>query len=98
MNNNSNILDALNIASLQETEQEELLLDLQSLVYKSTLIRLIGKMDEKNQDEFNTLLDTQPSEDTVLAFLYEKIPDADAIVAEVLADLRGDILEVTGNK
>ena len=98
MNNNSNILDTLNIASLQETEQEELLLDLQSLVYKSTLIRLIGKMDEKNQDEFNTLLDTQPSEDTVLAFLYEKIPDADAIVAEVLADLRGDILEVTGNK
>lgn len=96
--NKIDILEALDISALPQDEQEELLLDLQSLVYKGSLIRLIEKMDEETQEKFNSFLDTNPDEEAVMAFIYEHIADADSVVKETLADIQSDILAVTGNK
>ena len=96
--NKQDIIEALDISSLPQAEQEEVLLDLQELVYRSTLIRLIERMDEATQTDFNVLLDSTPDEDVVLAYLYEKVPDADDVVGVVLSEIQNDILSLTDKK
>ena len=91
-----NILDALDMKGLPPEEQEELLLDLGDLVFRGSMLRLIERMDDPTKDDFNTLMDKNPSEAEVMAFLKERVPDADKAVEETLADLRSDILAVTG--
>jgi hypothetical protein len=91
-----NILDALGIDDLLPEEQEEMLLELGDLVFRNSLVRLIERMDDATKSDFNLLLDTDPSEEVVMAFLKERIPDADKTVQEAVADLRSDILAVTG--
>jgi hypothetical protein len=89
------ILEALGIKDLEPAEQEELLLDLGELVTRGTMLRLIERMDEKTQDDFSALLDRDPEDEEVEAFLKERVPDADSAVEETLEELRSDILAVT---
>ena len=90
------LLEALDIADLAPAEQEELLLDLGDLVFRGSMLRLVERMDDATKDDFDALMDTDPSEDQVIGFLTERVPDADAAVEETIADLRSDILAVTG--
>ncbi|MEO6536641.1 MAG: hypothetical protein ABIT47_03020 [Candidatus Paceibacterota bacterium] len=92
----SSLLEALNIGELEPAEQEEFLLDINELVFKGSLIRMIEGMDEKTKDSFNALLDTDPSEEEMEAFLAEHVPDADLAVQETLDELTNDILAATG--
>ena len=96
--NDTSILETLGFTDLEQSEQEELLLDLQSLVYKGSLIRLIERMDEQTQEKFNVFLDTSPDEEGVMAFISKHVADADAVVQETLTDIKNDILTVTGTK
>ena len=96
--NDTSILETLGFTDLEQSEQEELLLDLQSLVYKGSLIRLIERMDEQTQEKFNVFLDTSPDEEAVMAFISKHVADADAVVQETLTDIKNDILTVTGTK
>lgn len=90
------LLEALDIDELQPEEQEELMLDLGDLVFRGSMLRLIERMDDKTKDDFNTLMDAEPSEDAVMEFLQARVPDAGQAVEETLADIRSDILAVTG--
>ncbi|MEA2701303.1 MAG: hypothetical protein QOE22_12 [Candidatus Parcubacteria bacterium] len=90
------LLEALDIDELPPEEQEALLLDLGDLVFRGSMLRLIERMDLKTKDDFDALLDTNPSEEDVMDFLTARIPDADSAVEETLADIRNDILAVTG--
>jgi hypothetical protein len=92
------VLDALGLETMEQHEQEELLLDLNSLVFKGSLVRLIENMDEKTKEDFNDFLDTSPDEDHLIAFMVKHVPDADEILAQTLADIQNDILSVTGKK
>lgn len=89
------IAEALDLEALLPEEQEEILLELNSLVFKGSLLRLIERMDEKTKEDFNVLMDTEPEEEVVLAFLESRVPDADKAVTETLEELAGDILAVT---
>ncbi len=91
------LLDALGVEDLLPEEQEALLVDLGELIQKGTMVRLIERMDEKTRAEFNALLDTDPSEEDMEAFLESKVPDAAAAAAETVEELRNDILAVTGS-
>jgi hypothetical protein len=97
MTSQQSLLDALDISELPVEEQEEFLLELNALVFKGSLIRLIERMDEPTKDAFNALMDTDPSEEDVEAFLTERVPDADVAVQETLEELTNDILAVTGS-
>jgi hypothetical protein len=89
------IVQALNLEELPEEEQEEILLDLNELVVKGTLIRLVEGMDEKTQKKFDELLSTEPSEDVVDEFIQKHVPNADNAVKETIAELTNDILVAT---
>ncbi len=89
------LLEALDISALPQVEQEELLLDLNSLVFRGTLVRLIERMDEQARIDFDALMDTDPDEAAIEAFLMGRVPDADQAVEETLQDLTDDIVAVT---
>jgi hypothetical protein len=90
-----NIIEALDLAELEPEEQEELLLDLDELIFKGTMVRLIERMDEKTASAFNALLDEDASEDDIEAFLQKHVPDADSAITDTVAELTNDILAVT---
>lgn len=89
------IMDALNMEGFSVEEQEELLLDLNELVFKGTMVRLIERMDDETRIAFNELMDSDASEEEVEAFLHAHVPDADAAVQETIQDISSDILAVT---
>lgn len=90
------LLDALGIQDLTPEEQEEMLLDLNELIYKGTMVRLIERMDEKTKADFDALMDRDADEEVVEKFLEERVPGADQAVEETVEELRNDILAVTG--
>jgi len=92
INQNNNLLEALDLQELEPEEQEEILLDLNTLVFEGTLLRLIERMDEKTKDDFNMLMDTDPEEEVVTAFLEERVPGAEKAVEETLEEITSDIL------
>lgn len=94
--NLSPILDALQLTELPAEEQEALLLELNELVFKGTMVRLIERMDEPSRDEFTKLMESDADEASVEAFLRERVTNADQVVAETVAELADDILAVTG--
>jgi len=92
----TDILKALDIAQLPPEAQEEILLDLGDLVFHGSILRLIERMDEKTKEDFDALLERNSSEEDVMAFLQERVPDADSAVQETIEDLRSDILATIG--
>lgn len=90
------LFDALGLEELLPEEQETILLDLNSLIMKGSLVRLIEMMDEKTKGDFDTLMNGDPSEEEVQAFLEKRVPGADAAVADTVKELTDDILAVTG--
>lgn len=91
-----NLIDALDVAALPPEDQEALFLELHALVSQGSMIRLIERMDDATREEFVKLMDAGAEESAIESFLREKVPDADAAVAETVAELTDDILAVTG--
>lgn len=90
------ILDALGIENLSPDEQEELLLDINELVLRGALMRLVGTMDGETKDDFEKLLDSDPDDEEVEWFLEERVPDSGKALEETIQEIRDDILSVTG--
>lgn len=91
----TDLLTQLGIGDLQPDEQEQLLLDVNELVYKGAIIRLIERMDDATREEFEALMTREAGEDEIEAFLMEKVPDAESAVTETIQELTDDILSVT---
>ncbi len=89
------ILDALQVEILAPEEQEELLIDLNDLIIRSSLIRMVEQMDDETRDEFSALTERDVSEDEMAEFLAKRVPNADALVSAAVQDLANDILAVT---
>jgi len=99
--NDTNLVDAmqaLDMGGLSPKEQESLLLDLNSLIFRGSMVRLVERMDESAREQFSKLVDKGGSEDQIEAFLQAHVPDADAAVAEAVKEISDDILAVTGTK
>jgi hypothetical protein len=90
------LLEALNLKDLSIEEQEELLLDLNDLVYKGAMMRLLEAMDPDTRTAFDVLLDSDPAEEKIQDFLEQNVPGADQAIRDTIEDLRGDILAATG--
>lgn len=89
------LVAALDISALPMKEQEELLLDLNSLIFKSSLVRMIENMDEATREEFSALLDKNVDEEELQMFLLDRVPGAETAVQEAVETLSDDILAVS---
>lgn len=90
------LLDALDIASLAPEEQDALLADMNDLIFKNAMIRIIERMDEHTRDEFAALVDGGADEESIEGFLRSRVEGVDDAVAEAVQELSGDILAATG--
>ncbi len=86
------LIEALDLAALPTEEQETLLLDLNTTIFKSALLRMIETMDEPTREEFAALMDREASEEELETFLREKVPGAEAAVNEAVETIADDIL------
>lgn len=89
------IVEALALADLPDEEREQILLDIQELVFKGTVVRLVDRMDDATRADFTALMERDASEEEVEEFLKVRVIDADGAVAEAVQDLTDDILAVT---
>jgi hypothetical protein len=90
-----NIIDALHISELLPEEQDEIIADLNELVFEGVLIRALEQMDTQTRAEFNELLDSDPDEEKLEDFLKENVPTFDESIADTIAEISSDILAVT---
>lgn len=89
------VLDALGMKHLTEEQQQSLLLDMQSLIFKGSVVRMLEQMTETEKDAFNAFLETNPSEEAMMDYLEGQVPSAKEAILDTIAELKSDILAVT---
>ena len=87
------ILDALELDALPAAEQQEVLLTLNDLIFRGSLVRLIERMDADQHDAFSALLSRDAPEEELNDFL-KNIPGSEDVVKETVDELTSDILSV----
>lgn len=88
-------MEALDLEALPLEEQNELLLDLNSVIFKKSLVRMIENMSDATRAEFAALMENEASEEDMEAFLTTKVPRAEEAVQEAVETLTDDILAVS---
>jgi hypothetical protein len=78
----NNISTALNIDNLPEADKEKILADIGSVIFQNVLMRVLENMPEKEQDEFEKLLDKNAESEEVFNFLNNKVADFPKIIEE----------------
>lgn len=94
-NSPQDILEALGVQDLTEEEQQNMLLDLQSLLFRGSIIRMLEQMNEQQKNAFNEYLEVNPSEEDMMAYLEKNVPDAEGAIRDTLSELKNDILAST---
>lgn len=93
----SALADALSLEGLGREDQEEILTDLQQVFLKTSMLSLVERMDDQARARFEALLAANPTEEELLSFLRQAVPDADAVIAETIREMGNDILAASGN-
>jgi hypothetical protein len=89
------IIEALDLAALPAKDQEDILLTLNDLVFKGSLVRVVEGMDDATRDAFSSLFDSGASEEEINAFLDAHAPHSEKAVQETIDELASDILAVS---
>lgn len=92
-----NLLQALTNESQSVEQQQDSLISMGELVFRESLVRLIAAMDTPTQEAFDELLSKNPSEDELMTFLSEKVPNAEAIVQGGIDEIGDDILAASAS-
>lgn len=90
------IIEALDLSELPLEEREQILIDLQDVFLRSSMLSLIERMDESARVGFENLLNQQPTEESILIFLKERVPEAESCIRDTIQEISDDILGVTG--
>ncbi len=77
-----NIIEILGLDKLSQTEREDILLSIGSIIYQEVLMRVMETMSDKNKDEFEKLLDENSKPEEIFEFFRNKAPDFEKIIKE----------------
>lgn len=89
------MLAVLGLENLSEEEQQSLLVDMQELIFKGSVVRMLEQMTEEGREAFNAYLSGNPSEDEMMEYLEKHVPDAKGAIIDTIAELKSDILAGT---
>jgi hypothetical protein len=78
----NNIINALNIENLSKEEQEEIILQVGSVIYQNVLMRTMETMPENIVDEFEKQLDNNTEREQIFDFLKNNVKDFEKIIEE----------------
>ena len=74
-----------------DTAQEELLLTLSDLVFKSAFLRIVAAMDDSTRSEFAALVEAGASPEVLDDFFKKRVPGAERATKDALEDLAADL-------
>jgi len=97
---NEKIIKSLELDKLSEKEQEDTLLRIGGIIYQNVLMRVLDVMEDKDQDEFEKLLDNNGSPEEIFTFLKNKNPNFEQIITEEAMKFKNkasDIMSQIGN-
>ena len=95
MNNilSNDIVKEWGLQSLSEAKRVEMVDRIGRVMYQAILVRALDILSEKEQTEFDLLLDEDTTTpDDVLGFLQSKIPTFEQLVMEERQKLKDDLL------
>ena len=95
-----NIIEILELDKLLPEEQEEFIIRTGAVIYQNVLMRAMETMSEKDQDDFEKILDNNGSPQEIFGFLKDKVPDFEKIIAEEAEKFKikkSDIMSQIGN-
>ncbi len=78
----NNIIDILELDNLPKEEAEEILIRTGTLIYQNVLMRAVEKMTDKDQDDFEKMLDNEAKPEEIFSFLKDKVVDFEKIIIE----------------
>ncbi|MBP6855286.1 MAG: hypothetical protein KBD26_02130 [Candidatus Pacebacteria bacterium] len=76
------IINAYNLGSLSEDEQNDIIERIGSLIFQGILMRVMEDMSETLQSEFEEMLDKDASPEMIIGFLRENVRDFENIAKE----------------
>ncbi len=76
------ISNTLQFGNLPPEEREEMVLRVGAVIYQNVMTRTIEILEEKDQNEFEKMLDQNGGPDEVFSFLKAKIPGFEEIIKE----------------
>lgn len=88
------IIDLFEIKKLPEEKQEEMINKIGQIIFQGVLVRVLPAMEEKDQDEFNKMMDSGTEPDKVFEFFLTKVPDFMLIVADEAESFRREAGQV----
>ena len=91
---NKNIVVTLGINTLPIEQQKEAMERLGAIVYQEVMLRVLEILSEEEKDEFEKLVEKDPSPESLFGFLAQKIPNLDEIVKEEAEKLRTESAEI----
>ena len=77
-----NIIEILGLENLPREEAEEILIRTGAVIYENVLLRVMETMTEKDQDDFEKILDAEGKPEEIFSFLKERVKDFEKIVKE----------------
>ncbi len=95
-----NIIEALELESLPPEEMVEILQRIGALIYQNVLMRAMENMKDKDQDEFEKILDDNAEPTEIFSFLKNKVPDFEKMIdeeAEKFKNKATNIMDQIGN-
>lgn len=92
------ILQYVEFDALPKKEQEQFLLDLNSLIFRGAITRTLERMDERTRNDWYALIEKGASDTDMRRFIERRVPQAELALAETVETLAGDILAVQPNR
>jgi len=92
------IVDAFGLSRLPKAISASLLEEIDALVFRSVLFRIMVNMDEDDKNELNDVLDRAGDDfDKPFSFLNERVKNFDEIVKEEVEKIKNESLSMTQN-
>lgn len=89
-----NIISELNLEMLDDEKKVALLDKMSEVIQKRLTLRVLEKLSDSDQDEFEKIMDKEP--DKVSDFLQTKIPEFTEIIQEEIVKLKSEMIEKFG--
>lgn len=90
------LIKKLDLFNLEPEDQEAVLERCRTLIFQNAMAELVLAMDEDTKDRFDQLLEGNPSEDDMEAFLEAHVPEAPAILEHAVEEVVADMLAGLG--
>ena len=77
-----NLIKELRLEHLSEQEVEKRMEDVGLIIYQNVLMRVMDILTDKEQDDFEELLDHNAHPNEIFVFLKNKVPEFENIIKE----------------